>query len=80
MNNPDHVSESLRNYFLGLKYLNSLMRIRDPGWKIFGSGMEKIRIRDKHPSSATLVLDRHYYALPGLKFFEIISPHRENYS
>jgi hypothetical protein len=25
------------------------MRIRDPGWKIFGSGM------DKHPGSATLV-------------------------
>ncbi len=43
------------------------MRIRDPGWKHFGSGMEKsqirdpdpesgsgIRIRDKHPGSATL--------------------------
>ncbi len=26
----------------------------DPGWKKFGSGMEKIRIRDKHPGSATL--------------------------
>jgi hypothetical protein len=35
----------LRNHFfafLGLKYLNSLMRIRDPGWRQFGSG-----IRDK---------------------------------
>jgi hypothetical protein len=34
----------LRNHFfafLGLKYLNSLMRIRDPG-----SGMETVRIRD----------------------------------
>jgi hypothetical protein len=31
----------LRNYFSGLKYLNSLMRIRDPG-----SRMETIRIRD----------------------------------
>jgi hypothetical protein len=36
-----------------------LMRIRDgknsdPRWKKFGSGMEKIRIRDKHPGSATL--------------------------
>jgi hypothetical protein len=43
------------------------MRIRDPGWKQFGYGMEKsrirdpdpesgsgIRIRDKHPGSATL--------------------------
>ncbi len=42
----------LRNHFfafLGLKYLNSLMRIRDPGWKSVGSG-----IRDKHPGSATL--------------------------
>jgi hypothetical protein len=31
-----------------------LMRIRDPGWRQFGSGMEKSRIRDKHPGSATL--------------------------
>jgi hypothetical protein len=30
------------------------MRIRDPGWRQFGSGMEKSRIRDKHPGSATL--------------------------
>jgi hypothetical protein len=37
MNNPDHISESLTNFF-GLKYLNSLMWI--------GSEMEKIRIRD----------------------------------
>jgi hypothetical protein len=28
----------LRNHFLGLKYSNSLMRIRDPGWEQFGSG------------------------------------------
>jgi hypothetical protein len=54
----------LRNNFLGLKYLNSFMRIRDP---IFG--MEKIRIwdpgwekvgswiRNKHPGSATLLTD-----------------------
>ncbi len=26
----------------------------DPGWRQFGSGMEKSRIRDKHPGSATL--------------------------
>jgi hypothetical protein len=25
--------------FLGLKYLNSLMRIQDPGWRQFGSGI-----------------------------------------
>ncbi len=58
-NNPDHI-------FFGLKYFDSLMRIRDPGWKQFGSGirdgnnsdlgsgMEKNRFRDKHPGSATL--------------------------
>jgi hypothetical protein len=36
MNNPDHISQSLEIIFFGLKYLNSLMRIWDPG-----SGMEK---------------------------------------
>jgi hypothetical protein len=30
MNNPDHISESLETFFIGLKYLNFLMRIRDP--------------------------------------------------
>jgi hypothetical protein len=56
MNNPDHISESLETLFLGLKYFNSLMRIWDPGRKNSdpGSGMEKIRVRDKHPGSATL--------------------------
>ncbi len=41
----------LRAYkqFFGLKYLNSLLWIRNSGWKKFGSG-----IRDKHPGSATL--------------------------
>jgi hypothetical protein len=36
-------------HIFGLKYFNSLMRIRDPGWKKFGSG-----IWDKLPGSATL--------------------------
>jgi hypothetical protein len=52
----------LRNHFFGLKYLNSLMRIRDPGWRQFGSGIQdpgwkKVGsgIRDKHPGSATLI-------------------------
>jgi hypothetical protein len=83
INNPDHISSSLRNHFLGvkilknslmlirdgkirirdgknvgsgirinipgLKYLNSLMGIRDPGWEEFGSRMEKSRIRDPDP-------------------------------
>jgi hypothetical protein len=30
MNIPDHISESLETTFFGLKYFNSLMRIRDP--------------------------------------------------
>ncbi len=33
-------------FFGGLKYLNSLMRIRDPAWRQFESGIEKSRIRD----------------------------------
>jgi hypothetical protein len=66
MNNPDHISESLEPFF-GLKYLNSLMRIRDPEWKnsdpgseIRNPGMKKIGsgIRDKPPGSATLLLLR----------------------
>jgi hypothetical protein len=47
MNNPDHISESLETIFPGLKYLISFMRIRDPGWKKFGSGINT-------PGSATL--------------------------
>jgi hypothetical protein len=42
------------SYFLGLKYLNSLMRFRDlvnPGSRIWDG---KNRIGDKHPGSATL--------------------------
>jgi hypothetical protein len=50
MNNPDHISESLENFF-GLKYLDFLMRIWDPGWKKFGS-----RIRDKRSGSATMLV------------------------
>jgi hypothetical protein len=62
MNNPDHIFLKLGNNLFGLKYLNSLMRTRDPrswmkkipiwdpGWKKVGS-----RIREKHAGSATLV-------------------------
>jgi hypothetical protein len=43
------------------------IRIRDPGWKTFGSGIN-IPIRDKHPGTATLdtsVVDQHHvYADP----------------
>jgi hypothetical protein len=46
MNNPDHISESLETIFLvkTLKFFDA-----DPG-----SGLEKIRIRDKHTGSVTL--------------------------
>jgi hypothetical protein len=43
---PGSYFRELKKQFFGSKYLNSLMRIRDPGWKKFGSGMEKIRIQD----------------------------------
>ncbi len=46
----------LKNHFFGLKYTNSLMRIRDGVSSDPGSGMGKSRIRDKHPGSATLDL------------------------
>jgi hypothetical protein len=59
INNPDHIFESLETIlllFLGLKYLNSLMRIRDPGSRIRdGKKLDpRSGIRDKHPGSATL--------------------------
>jgi hypothetical protein len=39
INNTDHISESLNNFFFGLKYWNSFMWIRDPRWENFGSGI-----------------------------------------
>ena len=44
MNNPDHISEKLRNQFFGLKLLK--LFDADPGWEKFGSGIEKILIQD----------------------------------
>jgi hypothetical protein len=55
MNNPDHISESLEKIF-GVKILQFFDA--DPG-----SEMEKIRIRDKHPGSATLVRIKWQYDL-----------------
>jgi hypothetical protein len=46
MNNPEHISGSSETKFIGLKYLNSLMRIRDGKNSDPGSGMEKIQIRE----------------------------------
>jgi hypothetical protein len=54
---PGSYFRELKKQFFGLKYLNSLMWILDPGWKKFGSGIEKkvgAGIPDKHPGSATL--------------------------
>ncbi len=49
-----------KNPFFGLKFLNSLMQIRDPGWKQFGSGIldEKSRIRE--PGSGINIPDPQY--------------------
>jgi hypothetical protein len=65
MNNPDIISESLETIFLVkiLKFFDV-----DPE-----SGMEKIRIRDRHPGSATLpeniriavLLNRNHNLLAG---------------
>jgi hypothetical protein len=58
MNNPDHISESLKNIFWVkiFKFFDV-----DPGWKKFGYGIrdKKSRIWDKHPGSATLPDPRH---------------------
>jgi hypothetical protein len=57
MNNPDHISENLEQFFWLLKFIDA-----DPGSGSgkFGSGMEKIWIWDKHLGSATLVVDTEF--------------------
>jgi hypothetical protein len=52
---PGSYFRELRNHFFGLNFLNYLMRIRDPGWEKFGSG-----IRDEKnsvPGSAINIPD-----------------------
>jgi hypothetical protein len=56
MNNPDHISDSLETIFWFKKYFDA---DPDAGSGIFltldpGFGIEKIRIRDELPGSATL--------------------------
>jgi hypothetical protein len=63
--------------FLGLKYLNSLMRIRDGDSSDPGSGMEKSRIWDKHPGSATLV-GEHVKGGKGVLFYPLLCGAREH--
>ncbi len=57
----------LRNHFFaffGLKYLNSLMRIRDPGWRQFGSGIRDGKKSD--PGSGINIPDPpHWYIHKG---------------
>jgi hypothetical protein len=56
MNIPDHISESLETIFW-VKIIKFSDADADPeSGKLFDpeSGMEKIRIRDNHPGSATL--------------------------
>jgi hypothetical protein len=58
----------LRNHFLpflGLKYLNSLMRIRDPEWRQFGSGIRDGKKSD--PGSGINIPDPQHW----LKYFKI---------
>jgi hypothetical protein len=72
---PESYFLELRNHFSlfwGLKYLNSLMRIRDPGWKQFGSGIRDGRksasgsgIRDERPGSYFLEHRNHFLLFLG---------------
>jgi hypothetical protein len=58
MNNPDHIFSSLETIFLlfwGLKYFNSLMGIRDPGWRQLGSGIRDGKKSD--PGSGITIPD-----------------------
>ncbi len=64
-----NISQSLKKLFLRLKYLNSLMRIRNPWWKIHWSG---IRIPD--PRSATRQKIKIFYSrlqVPVLVYLRI---------
>ncbi len=45
---PDH---QLRNHFFWLKYLTSLMRIQNPGWKKFRSGIRDPGWKNFDPGS-----------------------------
>jgi hypothetical protein len=66
MNNPEPGSYflELRNHFFGffgLKYLNSLMRIRDPGWRQFGSGIRDGKKSD--PGSGINIPDPQHWKI-----------------
>ncbi len=63
MNNSDHISGAYKPYFW-IKILKFV-------W--CGSGMEKIRTRDKHPGSATLII-RLYGTLSQTGFSRVSKP------
>jgi hypothetical protein len=59
MNNRNHISESLETIFFGLKYVTSLMRIRD--------GKNRIRNGGTNSDPQTL-------AIPGLDCCKYLEP------
>jgi hypothetical protein len=59
MKNPDHISESLETIF-GIKYLNSLMRIQDPGKEKIGTGIRDGKNSDPGQSSRIRNTSRMY--------------------
>jgi hypothetical protein len=59
---PGSYFRELKKQFLGLKYLNSLMRIRDPGWKQFGSGIRDGKKSD--PGSEINIPDPQHCLVP----------------
>jgi hypothetical protein len=78
MKNRDHISESLETIWVKI-YLNSLIRIRDPGWKKFrsrirGYGIEIIWIRDPGSGMARIRDLGSGIKHPGSATLEISSP------
>ncbi len=55
---PDHIFESLEKKLEF--FVNPVLRIRDPGysvfWPLYPGWKRRIRVQDKHPGSATLLL------------------------
>jgi hypothetical protein len=39
MNNPDLIFYKVTKHFYWMEYLNSLVQIRDLGWRLFGCGI-----------------------------------------
>ncbi len=54
MNNPDYISESSEKFFLRVEILKFFDVDPGSGKEKFRSWIEKVRVRNKHPGSATL--------------------------